>query len=93
MHKLLAGHDCTTAQRRGWGGVENGELLRLAEGEYDLFITSDQNVRYQQNLTGRKIAILELSTNDLRRIDAAASAIQNATNAVRPGEFLKLTIS
>ena len=37
MHKLLAGHQFTTAQKRGWGGVENGELLRLAEGEYDLF--------------------------------------------------------
>jgi hypothetical protein len=81
MHKFLAGHDCTTAQKCGWGGIENGELLRLAEDKYDLFITSDQNVRYQQNLSGRKIAILELSTNDLYRIQAAASAIQDATNA------------
>ncbi len=87
MRKLLAGHDCTTAQLRGWGGIENGQLLGLAEGEYDMFITSDQNVRYQQNLTGRKIAILELSTNDLRRIDAAASAIQDTVNAIRPGDF------
>ena len=87
MHKLLAGHDCTTAQKRGWGGVENGELLRLVEGEYDLFITSDQNVRYQQNLTGRKVAILELSTNDLHRIHAAASAIQDANQRNPAGCF------
>jgi hypothetical protein len=39
MHKLLIGHDCTTAQKRGWGGIKNGDLLRLAEGEFDLFIT------------------------------------------------------
>jgi hypothetical protein len=42
MRRLLTGHECTTAQKRGWGGVKNGDLIRLAEGEFDLFITSDQ---------------------------------------------------
>jgi hypothetical protein len=60
-------------QAQGWGGIRNGDLLQRAEGEFDLFITSDQNIRYQQNLTGRAIAILELSTNDLRRIESARS--------------------
>ena len=45
MHTFLTGHTCTTAQRRGWGGIKNGELLRLAEGEFDLFITSDQGIQ------------------------------------------------
>jgi hypothetical protein len=54
------------------GRHQNGELIHLAEMEFALFITSDQNVRYQQNLTGRRIAIIELSTNDLRRILAAS---------------------
>jgi hypothetical protein len=58
MHQLFSGHTCTTAQKRGWGGVTNGQLLRHAEGEFELFITSDQNIRYQQNLVGRRIAIL-----------------------------------
>ncbi len=75
MHRLLDGHECTTAQKRGWGGIKNGDLLRLAEGEFDLFITSDQNIRYQQNMAGRCIPILELSTNDLRRIQVAAPEI------------------
>ncbi len=92
MHKLLVGHNCTTAQKRGWGGIKNGELLRLAEGEFDLFITSDQNIRYQQNLAGRRIPILELSTNDLRRIQAAAAMIQSTVAAMQPGEFRKLEI-
>ena len=92
MHKLLVGHKCTTAQQRGWGGIQNGELLRLAESEFDLFITSDQNIRYQQNLAGRHIPILQLSTNDLRRIQAAAQLIQAAIAAIRPGEFLQLEI-
>lgn len=92
MHKLLAGHECTTAQKRGWGGTKNGDLLRLAEGEFDRFITSDQNIRYQQNLAGRTIRILELSTNDLRRILAAAVEMQAALAAIQPGEFRRLEI-
>ena len=93
MHKLLVGHVCTTAQKRGWGGVKNGELLRLAEGElFDLFITSDQNMRYQQNLAGRRLPILELSTNDLRRIQSAAALILSAIATIKAGEFRKLEI-
>ncbi len=92
MHKLLPANSCTTAQRRGWGGVRNGELLRLAEGEFDLFITSDQNLRFQQNLAGRSIAILELSTNKIRRIEAAAHVIRAAVTSIKPGEFQHLEI-
>ncbi len=47
MHRLLASHECRTAQQQGWGGIKNGRLLQLAEGEFDLFITSDLNLRYQ----------------------------------------------
>jgi hypothetical protein len=78
--------------KRGWGGIKNGELLRLAEGEFDLFITSDQNIRYQQSLAGGRIPILELSTNDLRRIRAAAAQIQAAVAAVKPGELRRVEI-
>jgi hypothetical protein len=51
MHKILKGHN-STAPKCGWGGIKNGDLLRHAEGKFDLFITSDQNIRYQQNLAG-----------------------------------------
>lgn len=92
MHKFLQDHDCTTAPRVGWGGIKNGELLRRAEEQFDLFITSDQNIRYQQNLAGRRIPILELSTNDYRRILAAASLIQSTIAGIQPGEFRQLEI-
>jgi hypothetical protein len=93
MHRVLTGHECRTAQQQGWGGIKNGRLLQLAEGEFDLFITSDQNIRYQQNLAGRRIAILELSTNKLRRIEAAAWLIQSTIAGLKPGEFRQLEIS
>jgi hypothetical protein len=92
MHKLLKGHSCATVQGIGWGGIKNGDLLQRAEGQFDLFITSDQNMRYQQNLMGRRIAILELSTNDLRRIETAASLLQHTVATIQPHEFLQLTI-
>ena len=68
MRDILIAHECATVKDLGWKGIKNGELLRLAEGQFDLFITADQNIRYQQNLKERRISILELSTNDLRRI-------------------------
>lgn len=93
MHRIFHGHDCTTAQKHGWGGLTNGDLLGRAEGKFDLFITADQNLRYQQNLAGRRLPILELSTNDLRRIQAAADLIRAAVVAIQPGEFMHLEVA
>ena len=81
---MLANHDWSTPYRCGWNGVTNGELLKLAENEFKLFITADQNLRYQQNLAGRRIAILELSTNDLRRILVADSALSPQLPSCHP---------
>jgi hypothetical protein len=92
MHRLLSGHVCCTVQDEGWGGIKNGDLLERAEGQFDLFITSDQNIRYQQNLADRHIAILELSTNDIGRIQAAQSLIEEAVAAIKPEEFRHVTI-
>ena len=83
MQKLLSGHKCSTVQNVGWSGSRNGELLDRTEGQFDLLITSDQNVRYQQNLAGRNIAIIELSTNDIGRIKKAISIIQEAIDQYR----------
>ena len=92
MHKLLSGHDCYTVQDKGWGGIKNGDLLQRAETQFDLFITADQNIRYQQNLSGRRIAILELSTNDIGRIQAASTLIDEALGKIGSSEFIQLTI-
>jgi hypothetical protein len=92
MQKFLTGHECSTAQQCGWSGIKNGDLLRLAEKEFNLFITSDQSSRYQQNLAGRQIAILEPSTNDYRRIKAATELIQSAVAIIQPREFRQLEI-
>ena len=92
MQSLLSNHACTTVQAKGWSGIRNGDLLQRAEVEFDLFITSDQNIRYQQNLAGRSIAILELSTNDVGRIRAAASIRDKAVANIQPNAFQHLDI-
>ena len=92
MHRLLSNHSCTSVQAQGWSGIRNGDLLELAEAEFDLFITSDQSIRYQQNLVGRRIAILEFSTNDLRRLQAARSLIEAAIGEMQSSEFKQLSI-
>ncbi|MBC7784763.1 MAG: DUF5615 family PIN-like protein [Burkholderiales bacterium] len=92
LRKVLTAQSFETAQHRGWAGIKNGELIKLAEGEFDLFVTADQNLRYQQNLEGKMIAIIELSTNKLRRLVASAELINNAIATIQPGEFRILQI-
>jgi predicted nuclease of predicted toxin-antitoxin system len=58
MALAASGFDCTTVQEAGWSGKENGELLALADASFNVMVTIDRNLRYQQNLTGRKIALL-----------------------------------
>ena len=92
MHRLLTQHSVTSVQAQGWSGVRNSELVGRAEVDFDLFITSDQNIRYQQNLAGQRIAILELSTNDLRRIRGAAALIVEAVEKIQIGDLRRLEI-
>ena len=92
MRRLLSQHSVTSVQAQGWSGIRNSELLQHAEADFDLFITSDQNIRYQQNLANQRIAILELSTNDLRRIRTAAKSIVAIVVKIQPGELQRLDI-
>jgi hypothetical protein len=85
-------HEFFSPQKCGWGGIKNGDLLRLAESQFDIFITCDQNLRYQQNLEGRKIAIIELSTNDWRTLASNAEAIRRLIHSAKPGAYLRHSI-
>jgi hypothetical protein len=58
---LLVGHEATTVPRSSWAGIKNGKLLALAAGKFDLFLTMDQNLEYQQNLATLPIAVLVVS--------------------------------
>jgi hypothetical protein len=64
LRHALAPHEVSTAFELGWSNLENGDLLRAAEGRFEVFVTTDQNLRYQQNLADRQLAILVLPTTN-----------------------------
>jgi hypothetical protein len=62
LRSLLVAHDVSTAFELGWSTLSNGELLTVAEGQFDMLITTDRHLRHQQDLSGRRLAILVLAT-------------------------------
>jgi hypothetical protein len=87
------GHQVETAYERGWSELSNGKLIAEAESAgYDLLITSDQNVPYQQNWTGRRLALLVLSTNDWTRIRKFKERILEAVNSIERATCVNLEI-
>ena len=82
-----------TAYERGWSELLNGQLLTEAEAAgYELLITTDQGIRYQQNWTGRSIAVLVLSTNDWTRLRRYKDRILLAVNSMEAAAFAELEI-
>jgi predicted nuclease of predicted toxin-antitoxin system len=86
------GHECFTVPEVGLAGRKNGELLTLAEDKFDVFVTIDKNIRYQQNLSGRKTAVLIIRARSseiddlLRELPACIIALQS----IRPGQVVEI---
>ncbi len=74
----------------GWAELKNGALLKQAESKFEAFVTTDKNLRYQQNLTGRNLAILVLPTNDWNLLKQHPVEIASAVDALKPGDFVEL---
>ena len=92
VRKALPTHEVHTAVKMEWGELENGELLSVAESAgFELLIICDKNMRYQQNLKGRKLAILELWTNHRPTLEKHLNLINTTANLVRPGEYRVLS--
>jgi hypothetical protein len=91
--RFLPGHTVTKAQDRGWDTLANGDLLSEAErAGFDVLLTADKNMRYQQNLTGRKIAIVVLSTPQWPVVRLHPERIAAAVNAAAPGSYTEVNI-
>ena len=74
----------------GWDRLRNGDLIQMAEEAFDVLITSDQKLKYQQNPTGRKIGIIVLPTNHLRAVLELAPKVALALSEVFPGIILEI---
>ncbi|MDN5941421.1 MAG: DUF5615 family PIN-like protein [Nitrospira sp.] len=92
--KLRLPHlDISTVQQMGWAGLRNGELLRRAEERFDVFITADQNLRYQQNLSGRTLAILVLPSNQVPLVVRLVPAVETRLATIQPGTVLEVPLN
>ena len=90
LRRGLSAHTVATAFELGWSSLANGDLLREAEARFDLLITTDQNLRYQQNPAGRRLAILVLPTTSWPEISQHEAEIVAAANSLKPGEYREL---
>jgi hypothetical protein len=89
----LDGHTVTEAREQGWDRLKNGELLEVVEkAGFEVFVTPDQNIRYQQNLEGRKIAIVVLSVGRWTLVKPHLIRIVEAVNAATPGSYVEIEI-
>ena len=93
LRLLFIGHDCQTAAYAKLAGLKNGVLLNAAEAAgFELMITTDQEIPYQQNLGSRKIAILILCapTNRLADLTRLVPAAMRAFESIAPGQVLRI---
>jgi hypothetical protein len=90
LRHALIGHSVVTAFELGWSRLANGDLLREAEAQFDLLITTDRNLRHQQDLGGRRLAILVLPTTSWPEIRRHETEILAAVSTLQPGEYRQL---
>jgi predicted nuclease of predicted toxin-antitoxin system len=92
LRELLTEHDVFTVAFKGWVGMRNGDLLEAAEREgFDVLLTSDQGFPHEQNMEGRKLAVLLLPTPDWNVLRSQARLVQAATKSCSPGTLLRVS--
>lgn len=90
LKRVLADHDAKTVQEMDWAGVKNGELLKLAEDDFEVFLTADKNIRYQQNLKDCKLVIIEFPSNKLSVVKRLESDLKTTLEQITTGAYVAL---
>jgi hypothetical protein len=93
LRTSLTQHDLATTYEKGWSNLKNGELLDAAERDgFDLLVATDSNLKYQQNLRSRRIAIVVLTSTSWPRIQQALSIVVDAINDAAAGTYTEVEI-
>lgn len=90
LKRILTDHETRTVQEMGWNGIKNGELLKLAEPDFEVFLTADKNIRYQQNLKGRGLAIIEFPSNKLSVVKRLEAKLKTTLQQIATGDYVAL---
>ena len=94
LRRRLPGFEIRTVQEEGWGSLQNGELLRRAEGRFDVFLTADRRMQYQQKLTAFSIGVVVIVTPrlQLQVLAGAVESLAEAMSRVAPGEVVHVPV-
>ena len=93
LRLALTGRSVSTAYELGWATLKNGELLRCAEEQgFEVLVTTDTSLRYQQNLAARQIAVVVLTTTSWLRIRVAVEPIAYAVNSASVGSYIEISV-
>ncbi len=92
LKRDLTGHEAQTVPELGWAGKANGELLRLAASQFDVFLTVDRGIQYQQNLAGARIGVIAMAapSNDVDALRPLLPAVLRAIPGIQPGQFVRV---
>lgn len=93
LARELRGHDVTTVQQKGWAGLKNGDLLRsAADAGFEVFVTADSNLEFQQNLSQARLGVILLiaPSNALEDLLPLVSGLLTAIRKSRPGGILRV---
>ena len=93
LRKYLTEHSVTIAYEEGWSNLSNGDLLKSAEGKgYQIFVTTDRNLRYQQNLSDRQMAIVILLSTSWLKIRTQTDKVCDVINEIKLGDYVEISI-
>jgi hypothetical protein len=93
LRHSLAEFEVVTVQFQGWSGKQNGELMSLIDGKFDVFLTGDKNLRYQQRIATRSIAIVELPFTRLDSLIPYLGEIKAAIRSATTGQYIQIRVS
>ena len=93
LRHALVGHSVETAFELGWGTLQNGALIAAAEARgFEVLLTTDKNLKHQQNLAGHRLAIVVLTTTSWPRIRAVTGRVLEAVESAQPGSFIEVGV-
>lgn len=94
LRESLTRHEVSTAYERDWSTLKNGDLLDVAEREgFAILVTTDKNLKHQQNLGARRIAIIVLTSTSWPRIQQEIAAVVHAVDGTSPGSYTEVQIN
>jgi hypothetical protein len=93
LRKHLPSHQVSTAYELSWGSLKNGDLLQQAENQgFEVLVTTDQNLKYQQNLASRHIAIIVISSTSWPRIQKVLPSIVEAVGSIKTNGYIEVKV-